>query len=342
MAKTLGLGIIGCGDYLRWQVPDLKGSSVAGVRALFDTQSGRAASYAAKVGGSVVGSAEEVIGRADVDIVLLFVPPWVRHDLLLQCVAHGKHVLTTKPLAPTVAQCAAMVEAVEGTIRCGVMYGRAGNAGAETYKRLFTGGEIGKLALYHQCWIHHYPQWNTWATDPDKNGGPFMDAMIHNLNTARYLMGRPVTRASFFSDNHAQDLKCSDTESMKVDFADNGSAHLFITWAADLAVESTEGNYREHIDNKFMVTDKGWYVTERKGEIVASRDGKEKVFAMKGPGAGVFDRFATAMRDDTSLPGDISSIREAYEDIKLIRDAEAAGGQCVEVDLTVPEPSAVA
>jgi predicted dehydrogenase len=342
MSSKLGLGIIGCGDYLRWQEPGLRNAELVEVVSLFDTQSERAADYASRLGGSAAESADAVIANTAVDIVLLFVPPWVRRDLFVKAVAAGKHILTTKPLAPSVEDCAAMAEASDGAVRCGVMYGRTGDARVEAYKDLFESGEIGRLALYKQDWIHHYPQWNTWATDPEKNGGPFMDAMIHNLNTARYLMGRAATHATFFGESHAHELKCNDTESIKVDFDGNGSAHLFITWAADLAVQSTEGNYREHIDNKFMVTDQGWYIIERDGAIVASREGAERTFEVKGLGGCVFDRFAAAVTSGADLPRDIGSVAEAGADIKLIRDTEAAAGQRIALDLAMPKLSVVA
>jgi predicted dehydrogenase len=160
-----------------------------------------------------------------------------------------------------------------------------------------------------------------------------MDAMIHNLNIARYLMARPVTRAAFFGDSHAHDLPCNDTEFMKVDFEDRGSAHLFITWAADLEQTSLEGNYREHIDLFYMVTDQGWRVTETEGgKIEASREGVRKVFEIEKLGDSVFDRFANTLDSGGELPSDIPSIREAYEDIKLLRDAMASPGATIKAD----------
>ena len=71
-----------------------------------------------------------------------------------------------------------------------------------------------------------------------------MDAMLHNLNAARYLMGRRVVGRAFFSDDHTHSLACDDTV-FKVDFLSRASAHLFITWAAELAVydsAKTTGN----------------------------------------------------------------------------------------------------
>ena len=82
-----------------------------------------------------------------------------------------------------------------------------------------------------------------------------MDAMLHNLNAARYLMGRRVVGRAFFSDDHTHSLACDDTQFLKVDFEQGASAHLFITWAAELAVYDSAKNDREHIDQCFMVTD---------------------------------------------------------------------------------------
>jgi predicted dehydrogenase len=338
MTATHKLGIFGCGDFLRWQSTDLSKSKRVQVKSLFDPDQRRAEKFAELVGGAAVSSPDAILGDKEIDIVCLFVPPQFREALFLQATAAGKHVIATKPLGPRPADCAGMVRAVEEAhVRCGIFYGRTGNPVAESLKRLFESGEIGKLGLYKQDWIHHYPQWNDWALDPEKNGGPFMDAMIHNLNLARYLMGRPATQSAFFSDSHAHELKCNDTEFMKIDFAERGSAHLFITWAADLEVTSAEGNYREHIDVHYMVSDQGWRVTVEKVDgklaIMASKEGKKKNFPVEGPDATPYDRFAACLESGAELPGDIPSVRMAYEDIKIFRDAERHIGRTIPVEL---------
>ena len=71
-----------------------------------------------------------------------------------------------------------------------------------------------------------------------------MDAMLHNLNAARYLMGRRVVGRAFFSDDHTHSLACDDTQFLKVDFEQGASAHLFITWAAELAVYDSANGAR--------------------------------------------------------------------------------------------------
>jgi predicted dehydrogenase len=151
-----------------------------------------------------------------------------------------------------------------------------------------------------------------------------MDAMIHNLNIARYFMDRPMRAATWFSDTLAHpDLPCPDTECLKVDFEEGGVAHLFITWAADLAVHSTEGNYREHIDLLYLVTDEGWHITEETKDDQAlvrlSRLGQDEWIEPQPLPATHYDRLADAIESGAANPRDLPDVENAAEDVRLIR-----------------------
>jgi hypothetical protein len=121
---------------------------------------------------------------------------------------------------------------------------------------------------------------------------------------------------------------------MKVDFAGGGAACLFVTWAADLAVYSTEGNDREHIDIFYMVTDQGWRITQESRDntncLVASRGGDEKLYPIEGYGAPVYDRLAAALESGAELPEDLVGLEEACEDIRLLSLGAASPGRTVE------------
>lgn len=322
--KTLRIAIFGCGDFLRWQASDLKNSTFVKVTALYDPDVARAQKFADQLGGKVVANPDDIFNDASIDVVALFVPPWIRKGLFLKAAAAGKHAICTKPFGSTVAECEEMrVAAEKAGIKAGILYGRSSDAWLESAKDLFEEGRYGRLALYKQDWIHAYPQWNSWATDPEKNGGPFMDAMIHNLNAACYLMGRPVAKTAFFSDRLAHpEMKCADTEAMIVNFEGGGVANLFITWAADLATHSREGNDREHIDLFYLVTDKGYRITKERGEggpfIVVSREGKTEKIPCKRASATTYDTFAAHVNGG-EFPRVMATLTEATRDIALVR-----------------------
>ncbi len=329
---SMNVGIIGCGDFLRWQSPNLLRSKNITIKKLFDPRKEQAQHYAEKLNGIAVDSADNIYDDAEIDLVLLFVPPWARCESLSKAAAAGKQVLTTKPLAPNEDDCEAIIEAC-ANIKTGVIYNRTDSPFVETARNVFQEGSIGKLALLKQDWVHHYPKWNNWATDPERNGGPFMDAMIHNLNIARYLLDDDISTGYFSSQKHSHpELACADTEFLKIDSARGASAHLFITWAADLHYQGTSGNDREHINQFFMVTDQGWHCTESTQNgvegMLAHKHGHDDVFFPNQKTASIFDQFVAHVQEGAAFPSALPSISEAADDIALIRHANACANQC--------------
>ena len=333
--NRLSLGIIGCGDFLRFITNDIQKSKKTEVRYLFDLDFNKSKKFSELLGGTPVPSADEILDNKDVDIVCIFVPPQYRRDYLLKAVKNKKPILTTKPLGSTTEECEEMVEAVEkNNIKCGLIYWRSSSPSLIRMRDILDSGEIGNLTLYREDWIHHYPSWNNWALSHNDNGGPFMDAMIHSLNLARHLMKSKATNCIFFSDNYAQKLPVNDTEFMKIDFKHGGSAYMFISWAPDLEVYNNEGNFREMFNVEYFVTDKKYKVTienrNGKEKIIATRDGIEKIYEIT-EGEIYFDSFAEFLKVGGELPSCLASVREGYEDVKIIRDAEKNANKVISI-----------
>lgn len=320
--NTYKAGLIGCGDYLRWLIDDMNNSKKVKVKSTYDLDKVKSEYRAKQLNANPVASDLNIFEDPEIDVIYLFTPPWVRKEYFEKAVKYNKHIITTKPLAPSAAAARELKKITGNNITCAVFYGRTGNASVEKLKEIFKSGEIGNLHIYKEDWFHHYPQWNNWATDPEKNGGPFMDAMIHNLNKARFLIGNEVDKIYFFSENHAQKLKCNDTESMKLVFKNGAAAHLFITWAADLEVFSLDGNDREHIGISHMITDQGWYVTEEEKDgkpyIKAKKEKDIKWWEVKPLEETPWDNFFTAI--EQSRPQHFS-LEDGVRDIEILEEA---------------------
>lgn len=311
--------LIGCGDYLRWEIDRINDSKLLNVKYTFDLDRKKAEIRAKELGAVVIDDVDAIFADEDIKMVLIFTPPWARLELFEKAVKTKKHIITTKPLSNNLEDANKLYDMVKGEVTAAVFYGRAGNEGAEMLKTIFDGGEIGKLAIYKEDWFHHYPQWNSWATDPKLNGGPFMDAMVHNLNKSRYLIGGEVERIDFKSENYAQRLKCNDTEFANVYFKNGGTAQLFITWAANLDVYSKGGNDREHYGITHMITDQGWYVEEIEKDgipyIKAHRNGEIKEWKVEALAMTPYDDVVHCI--ENNLPQN-HSLDMAITDIKLM------------------------
>jgi predicted dehydrogenase len=311
-------GLIGCGDYLRWEIEELNKSQFFKVKYTFDLDREKSRRISEKIAATPADTVDKIFSDPEIEIVMIYTPPWIREDFFSKAVYNNKHIITTKPLASNMAAAEKLFDIVNGKVKCAVFYGRSGNASVETLKEILRSGEIGKLSLYKEDWLHHYPLWNDWATDPEKNGGPFMDAMIHNLNKSKYLIDSPVKSLNFFSDNYSQSLKCNDTEFMKINFVNGASSYLFITWAADLEVFDEKGNDRVHFGILHQITDQGWYLTEEeingKPSIKAVKEKEVKIWEIKPLKYTRYDQFCVDLLEGRNPALDIA---EALEDIKI-------------------------
>ena len=327
--KVYNLGLLGCGDFARIQSPALLNSRRARVAAVYDPDEAAARTAADRFGAVVKGSAEALLGDPAVDVAVVYTPPFTHRELCEQAIAAGKRVITTKPLAPSVEDARAIAEATRDG-RCLVVYKRTGNPQHHALKKLFASGEVGALALYRHDWVHHYPYWYPWALDPEKNGGPLVDAMIHNLNAARDLAGEVAAVTYHGYRLTHPEWKVCDTELLVVDFASGATAHLFITWAADLAIYDPKANDRERVDVQYYVGSKGHLVRfeSRDGRPVlsASREGRTLLFPVEPLADTLYDRYVEDLERGRPVE---SSAQEACRDIEILHAALASPGRQV-------------
>jgi predicted dehydrogenase len=138
-----------------------------------------------------------------VDAVLVLVPVGMHHQVVLDCLAAGKHVLVEKPFAISVRAGRAMVDAaVKHKVVVGVAESLRYTDGARASRWTLEQGLIGELQLWlsggfgnewspdrivaHTAWRHR---------KLDAGGGGAVDVGVHLFHLIRYLMG-PVEEVS--------------------------------------------------------------------------------------------------------------------------------------------------
>jgi predicted dehydrogenase len=107
---TVGVGMVGSG-FMGLTYAEAIARHVTGARLVAVAGGSRAAKLAAEYGVPAEPTVEALLARRDVDAVVLATPDQVRRELTEKAAAAGKHVLAEKPMAPTVADCDAMIAA---------------------------------------------------------------------------------------------------------------------------------------------------------------------------------------------------------------------------------------
>jgi predicted dehydrogenase len=136
---------------------------------------------------------EDVVGRKDIDVVLVCTPPHIHAVITLAALDEGKHVLCEKPLARTISDAEMMVATAREkglALKCG--FNHRHHPGVMSAKKKFDSGAIGDpiflRAVYGICGRPGYEK--EWRADPSiTSGGQLMEQGIHVIDLFRWFVG---------------------------------------------------------------------------------------------------------------------------------------------------------
>jgi predicted dehydrogenase len=200
------IGIIGCGKIAQVRhLPEYAANSNANLVGVFDRSIERAQDISKLYGGKVYASYEEMLSDPEIDAVSVCVANVVHAEISIAALNAGKHVLCEKPMAMTLAECEAMVEASEKSGKY-LMIGHNQRLTKSHVKAkaLIESGIIGELITFRTVFAHSGPEnWsirpgkNTWFFDKNVTGlGAMSDLGINKTDLIQYLMGSRIVETT--------------------------------------------------------------------------------------------------------------------------------------------------
>ena len=199
-------GFIGASTWAaRYLIPAVRavpGSTGVGV---FSSSRERGERFAASNGlEKTYASLEELLADPAIEVVYVS----SRNDLhAVQAIAAaraGKHVLCEKPLALNLEDARAMRDAcAEAGVVLGVNHHLRAAPTITAMKRQLDGGAIGEVVaarVFHARWL--LPELQTWRIDsPEAGAGVILDVGVHDVDTARFLLGDEVVEVTALAAN---------------------------------------------------------------------------------------------------------------------------------------------
>ncbi len=202
----LNIGVIGCGKIAQVRhIPEYAANENCTLTAFFSPNAKRAEDMAAKYGGKVYASAEELFANPEIDAVSICAANYAHAELSIKALEAGKHVLCEKPMAVTLEDCEAMLAAAEKAGKRLMIGQNQRLAKAHLCaKELLEQGEIGKVVSFRSSFGHGGPE--TWSISPGKDTwffdkkraamGAMADLGIHKTDLLRFLLGQDVMRTT--------------------------------------------------------------------------------------------------------------------------------------------------
>lgn len=189
----LGIGILGSGfmgrtyaESISKHCPEAQVKAVAG--------GSRAGQLAADYGLICEPSAEALVARDDLDVVFVTTPHHLHAAHALAAAEAGKHVMLEKPMACSVADCDAILQACsERQLQCSVAFTQRSRKCNFKAKELLDSGQLGRIQQMFEWQFFSggaaaFPKWQAEAD----NLGILFGHGIHNLDRIRWLTGAEI------------------------------------------------------------------------------------------------------------------------------------------------------
>ena len=210
--NRIGVGIIGCGRITeRRHAPEYASHKFAKIIGYFDERQQKAEALASQYGGRVYDSLDELLADPAIGAVSVCVANNAHAEISIRALNAGKHVLVEKPMAMTVEDCLAMIDAAKQNGRF-LMVGQNQrfNTGHIRAKELIEQGIIGKPLTFKTTFGHGGPE--RWCAEDDGTGristdiwffdkniaamGAMADLGIHKTDLIQYLLGEKIVSVS--------------------------------------------------------------------------------------------------------------------------------------------------
>jgi predicted dehydrogenase len=290
--------------------------------------------------GRSAASYEELLADPEVEGVLITTPNDTHKELLVQALEAGKPAYTDKPIAHTLEDAVAIVDAVERTgLPFAVGHSARRLSGSRQMKRWIDDGRLGDVSLAEANFSNERGlelTETTWRSFPDKTpGGVMIQLGVHHADNLQFLLG-PVKSVSaqarkLYTRGHVPDAVMCILE-----FEAGPLGYIGAGWASPgiytVNLQGTKANLRYDLD--FTHWDDA-HKADDYSELRSQFYGESERQKVELPRTDMFreqlEEFALAIRGEAAVE---VGPKEALRSLAVVHAAIASserGGQAVEL-----------
>jgi UDP-N-acetylglucosamine 3-dehydrogenase len=192
--EKFGIGVIGCGGMGRSLAHSAQALEHVEVLRVSDLDEERASQLANEINTEYTLDYYDLLADERIGAVLIASPPFMHRQMTVNAAEAGKHIFSEKPMAPTLADCDAMIEAarkngVKLTIGLVCRY----HGTHSKVREIARSGELGAPI----CMVMHRigGPWGFgggqthWRLQREKSGGSLMEINAHEIDFMRWTCG---------------------------------------------------------------------------------------------------------------------------------------------------------
>ncbi len=253
--EQLGVGIIGCGWVAGEYVKAFHKDERSEIRALVSRHPANAQRYRDKhdLRCAIETDAAVMLKRSDIDIVVVSTPHNRHTEYVVAAAEAGKHVIIEKPVALTVEDVQAQLDAVrQNKVKTLVSFVLHWNPLLMSIDRLIEDGAFGNIFMLEVDYMHRI--WMTpeekWLASRAQSGTAILTGGCHAVDALRWFARSEAEEVSAYQVQTENPIEYPGTISVNVKFADGKVGRTSTTFDAqmpyrfNIGVYGTEGSVR--------------------------------------------------------------------------------------------------
>ncbi len=320
--EKLRVGLVGLGRISPAHIRALSAcSDLAEFAAVVSRRRERAEALARQHGvGRVHADLDEALAARALDAVVLCSPNHLHARQAIAAITAGCHVLVEKPLANTLAEADAMIQAASRhqAVLMVAQCRRFTRAALQAKDRLREIGPV--LSIVHSLAVKFSDALTEWWPSAEKTGGLALGLNgPHVVDTILWLMERRPTRVQATTARHSTRWEGEDEAALLLDFPGGGIGvgHLSFNAAVgfnERCIVAAHGTMRMTDDTRLVVN----------GQVVV--DETYGPYLQGGPNFDAQMReFLTAIRDNRTPLASAAEVRTCVEVLEAAREAARTG-----------------
>ncbi|QWG80711.1 MULTISPECIES: oxidoreductase [Bacillus cereus group] len=190
--KKIGVGIVGFGfSSTTFHIPLLQTIEEYDIRAILSSK--EEVVKQALTNAEVVGTIDELVNRADIDLVVITSPNTTHFPYVKEAIVHGKHVVVEKPFVVSIEEGEELISlANRHNVVLSVYHNRRLDNDFLTIKKLLQEKRIGNVYAYEAHFDRFRPHVrDRWREKNLPGSGILYDLGSHLIDQALSLFGKP-------------------------------------------------------------------------------------------------------------------------------------------------------
>ncbi|MEN6329677.1 MAG: Gfo/Idh/MocA family oxidoreductase [Methanobacteriaceae archaeon] len=238
--KRVNVGVVGVGAMGHNHVRVYSRLKNANLMAVSDLMKGTLAEVSKKYQTVGFVDYDNILKMSEIEAVSVCVPTTYHHEVVMEAIEQGKHVLVEKPIAFTLDEARDMIRAAkrEG-VKLATGHVERFNPAVLEAKNLIREGLIGEIVSVSAKRVGPFPP-------RIKDVGVTIDLAIHEVDVMAYLLDSPASKVYAHVGSRLEKCEFEDHAEIMMEFYNGASGVLEVNWLTPykqrkLEVTGTDG-----------------------------------------------------------------------------------------------------